>query len=129
MRLWPRVVARSKYLLMEIGLVLKSAGFVATFNGANYSDRKGLNAGFSNRRCHVMLQHLAVYITLDCRWYVSIAQAFGLARSWTRSTFSIGPWKFLASFDGNKISSSLGLGCRKHRCETYLPSLAATKSQ
>ena len=41
MRLWLRVAARSEYLLMEIGLILKSARFVAIYNGANYFDGMG----------------------------------------------------------------------------------------
>ena len=41
MRLWLRVAARSKYLLMEIGLDFESDGFVATFNGANSFDGMG----------------------------------------------------------------------------------------
>ena len=37
-RLWLRVAARSRYLLMKVGLILKSTELIAIFNRANYFD-------------------------------------------------------------------------------------------
>ena len=50
---------------MEIGSVSLSAELVATFNGGTYLARMDLETGFSHRSCRVMLQHLAVFITLE----------------------------------------------------------------
>ena len=50
---------------IEIIQQLHVAGFVAIFIEANYLTGEGSNADFYRRICHVMLQHLAVYITLN----------------------------------------------------------------
>ena len=48
-----------------MGQLLRTAGFIAIFIEANYLIREWLNAVFYRETCHVMLQHFAVYITLD----------------------------------------------------------------
>lgn len=59
---WVLVENRSK---IEIGQLLHAAGFVAIFIEASYLTGERSNAIFYRGICHVMLQHLAVYITLD----------------------------------------------------------------
>ena len=58
------VAMRPKCLLVEIGLARQSAGFNAIFNGANYSNGMGSDAGNCGRSRHVIPQHLAAYIAL-----------------------------------------------------------------
>ena len=48
-----------------MGQLLHTAGFVDIFIEANYLTRDWSNAVFYRGTCHVMLQHFAVYITLD----------------------------------------------------------------
>ena len=49
----------------------------------------GLNAGFSNRRCHVMLQHLAVYITLDRMFKIAVERILTIV-AWLLGASGIG---------------------------------------
>ena len=50
---------------IEISQLLHVAGLVAIFIEANYLTGDWSNAVFYRETCHVMLQHFAVYITLD----------------------------------------------------------------
>ena len=50
---------------IEICQLLQFAGFVAIFIEASYLIGAISNGGFYRGTCHVMLQHLAVYITLN----------------------------------------------------------------
>ena len=55
---------------IEICQLLQFAGFVAIFIEASYLIAEGSNASFYRGICHVMLQHLAVYITLEAYLFI-----------------------------------------------------------
>ena len=52
------------------------AGFVAIFIEASYLSAEGSNASFYRGICHIMLQHLAVYITLTDYEFTSTRMLF-----------------------------------------------------
>ena len=58
-----------------------SAGFVAIFNGASYSEGTSLNASFYGRSCQVIPQDFAVYIKLKLTMVFLAISSAGLAEA------------------------------------------------